>query len=76
MKDGKVIQAKFAFKYDRQNLIVEQASAPIQNQSWKLKNEVSICTLLTAATVQSVLKQSDNVSVFESITQKIKPKKH
>ena len=53
------VRAKFAMKFDSKGLIVEQASAPSSTKSWYLKSEVSVCTLLTAATVKSVLKETE-----------------
>jgi len=55
------VTAKFAFKFDSQGLIIEHASAPSATKTWFLKNEVSVCTLLTAATVKSVLKVSAEI---------------
>lgn len=60
LKNQQTGRVNFAFKFDSKNLIVEQASAPIQRKNWKLKNEVSVCTLLTAATVQAILKEAEN----------------
>ena len=62
LKSGRKANAQFAIKYDQQNRIVEHASAPIETSTWRLKNEVSVCTLLTAATVQSILKQETAIS--------------
>ncbi|NCP67580.1 hypothetical protein GW756_04900 [bacterium] len=75
LQHGEVRNVNFAMKFDSKNLIVEHASAPVKAGKWKLKNEVSICTLLTAATVQSVLKKSENTTSFMNFTQKLKPKK-
>ena len=58
LADGKIIPADFALKFDSKNVIVEHASAPVKTSTWTLKNEVSICTLLTSATVKSILKET------------------
>ena len=53
------VRAKFAFKFDSEGKILEHASAPLASQTWYLKSEVSVCTLLTAATVKSVLQEQE-----------------
>lgn len=58
MLNGEQHRASFAFKFSREGLILEQASAPKNINNWRVRNEVSVCTMLTAATVQSVLKRS------------------
>ena len=60
LTNGKIAQTNFALKFDSKNLIVEHAAAPIKTSTWSLKNEVSVCTLLTSATVKSVLKDSQH----------------
>lgn len=60
LTNGQIAQTNFAFKFDSKNLIVEHAAAPIKTSTWSLKNEVSVCTLLTSATVKSILKDPQN----------------
>lgn len=55
LNDNSRISASFAFKFSKTGLILEHASAPKNINSWKIRNEVSICTLLTASTVKSIL---------------------
>lgn len=55
---GEEVTASFAFKFNAQGEIIEHASAPRNIYSWRVRNEVCISTLLTAATVQSVLKRT------------------
>ncbi len=66
------VQAKFAFKFDSKGLIVEHASAPLSTKTWHLKSEVSVCTLLTAATVKSVLKETEVKSEENSFFTRLK----
>jgi|GEM_PF-5082352 len=58
LADDSLVSASFAFKFSRTGLILEHASAPKNIDSWKVRNEVSICTLLTASTVKSILKRN------------------
>lgn len=67
-------QVNFAIKFDSKNLIVEQASAPMQSKTWTLKNEVSVCTLLTAATVRALLKEAETPALTVESTRTLKPK--
>ena len=55
--NNEAVNASFAFKFSQAGLIVEHASAPTNIKDWRLRNELSVCTLLTAATVKSVLKR-------------------
>lgn len=66
------VRVKFAFKFDSKGLIVEHASAPLSTKTWYLKTEVSVCTLLTAATVKSVLKDSEPVTEKNSFFSQLK----
>lgn len=61
--NGGQLSASFAFKFSREGLILEHASAPKNINSWRVRNEVNICTLLTAATVRSILKREPVESV-------------
>ena len=58
MTNGETLTASFAFKFNTNGKIVEHASAPKNLDRWRVRNEVCICTLLTAATVQSILKRT------------------
>lgn len=55
---GDRLGASFAFKFNKAGYIMEHASSPKNIHSWRVRNELCICTLLTAATVQSVLKRN------------------
>lgn len=60
---GDQVNASFAFKFSAEGLILEHASAPKNLNSWRVRNEVNICTLLTSSTVQSILKRDQVLQV-------------
>ena len=61
LSSGDLVSASFAFKFTKTGLILEHASAPKNLNNWRVRNEVSVCTLLTASTVKSVLKRHKEI---------------